>query len=465
MNRRLVSGLALALLLSIGMGLAVRAWIAPRLQEAIEDVRDEERERARADRAQRDAAVSTLLEDLTRARRLEIEAEGDAWPAKALAERSRVEAERARQAVELAMADLVPATIDEPPPVDAPPITALIAIVAFAACVVGAAWVRATTVRRDREAAETLERVMQGEEVRLVEPPRGDPRHVLAAAFNRTIDALLGARRELQQRVDEKTRALGLALEESHALNERLQRVLRELETTQVRLVQQEKMAALGTLSGGVAHEFNNILGGIRGCVDDLALDLNDPDDLETLGVVRRAAERGRRIVEGLRQFSRGESGRPETVALRGLVDDLRRLVQGEAREREVQLEVAIEPELEFALHRVAVEQVLTNLALNAIQAAGAGGRVVVRAERTSSGLDLIVEDDGPGVPDELRPRLFEPFFTTREKDGGTGLGLAVSHGLIDALGGSIVYEPRTAGGARFRVRLPDAHGEGSKDA
>jgi len=276
---------------------------------------------------------------------------------------------------------------------------------------------------------------------------------------------LATTRGELEGAVDEKTAALGVALDESHQLNDRLKEVLSKLETAQALLVQQEKMAALGTLAGGVAHEFNNILGGIRGCAEDLLEEASDPDTRETLEVVVRAARRGRTIVDGLMTFSRGAAKESEPVNLVETVADVIRLAAPEAEESGVALSSSVvgdpstaDPGAAPATvsgDPVALHQVILNLVKNAIQASADGTAVEIAVVTEEDRVLLSVHDRGPGVPAADRERIFEPFFTTRELDGGSGLGLAISHGIVQGLGGELRLHDRDGGGSTFVAALP----------
>jgi signal transduction histidine kinase len=303
--------------------------------------------------------------------------------------------------------------------------------------------------------AETMEEVASGGERRL--PLPGPP--VLGSVpdgFNRMVDVLSGVRRDLERAVDRKTAALAGALGESRELNSRLRSVLEELASTQAQLVRQEKMAALGTLAGGIAHEFNNLLGGITGCAEDLLGECEDGEARETLEVITRAAFRGRTIVQGLQQFSQSRPRSPERVDVRGVVGDVIRLLGRPAASRSLTFveDLGFTPAC-ISADPAEIHQVVLNLFQNAVQTAPPGTEVAIRVAAAADAVILEVKDRGPGVPVSLRDRIFEPFFTTREREGGTGLGLAISHGIVQAMEGALTYEDRPGGGAVFRVVLP----------
>ena len=230
---------------------------------------------------------------------------------------------------------------------------------------------------------------------------------------------------------------------------------LDELEATKDRLVQAAKMASLGTLAGGLAHEFNNLLGGVRACVEEARAGTSDPSVAEDLEMARRTADRGLALVRGMLDVARPGARGFAPVDLGVLVDEVVATVAPAARRRSVSIvreraPVAIVLGDEAQLHQVAL-----NLVTNALQAVDDGERVVV-ATRTEAGEGVLeVRDEGPGVDPAVRDRIFEPFFTGRE--GGTGLGLFVSYGIVERHGGRIEVGAAPEGGASFVVRLPAA--------
>jgi len=261
------------------------------------------------------------------------------------------------------------------------------------------------------------------------------------SSLQRMVGALTSARSQLSADVDRQTAALSAALE--------------ELRAAQARLVVQERMAALGSLSGGVAHEFNNLLGGIRGCADDALEDVRDERVIETLSVIRRAADRGRKIVDGLLRFSQAAARQPRELDLHGVVEEVCTLVNRTAESREVVLEVMVPAPLLISADPTEIHQVVHNLVLNATQASPPGGIVRIEGELQGERVFLKVLDRGPGIAPENAARVFEPFFTTREDQGGVGLGLAMSHGITRALGGELSFTDRDGGGTVFVLDLP----------
>ena len=205
----------------------------------------------------------------------------------------------------------------------------------------------------------------------------------------------------------------------------------------------------------GIAHEVRNPLAGIELFGGLLREDLEgDPRRghidriLQELGVLSR-------VVRDFLEFAGTPAHRPSLVNIDELIGPACSLVEGEVRDRNLQLEVVGGAPVRARLDRESMQRALLNLLRNAIQAAPAGGRVGVRVGRADRKLVLVVEDSGPGIPENQRDAVFAPFFTTRQK--GTGLGLALVRRTILAHRGRIWVETSELGGARFVVELPDA--------
>jgi signal transduction histidine kinase len=241
------------------------------------------------------------------------------------------------------------------------------------------------------------------------------------------------------------------------SLAERWNAMTAALRDHQERLVRQEKLAGIGRLAAGVAHEINNPLGVILGYAK-LLRKKADGAVAEDLAAVEEEALRAKEIVEGLLDLSRQLPAPVEQVDLRALSDDV------VARLREAKLLDGVAVSVQGAAvapgHAPKLRQVLVNLVRNAAEAAGPGGRVGVRLAQADGAAEVAVEDSGPGVAVSAQERLFEPFFTTKPK--GTGLGLAVSRAIARAHGGELLAGAGPGGGARFALRLPAAPPEGA---
>jgi signal transduction histidine kinase len=218
----------------------------------------------------------------------------------------------------------------------------------------------------------------------------------------------------------------------------------------QDRLVESEKLAGIGRLAAGVAHEINNPLGVILGYAK-LLRRRADADAAEDLQVIEEETLRAKEIVEGLLDLSRPLPAGAERVDLRALTDD----VVSRLRDARLldEVEVSVDGAASAPGHPDKIRQVLVNLVRNAAEAAGAGGRVAVSVGQRDGNAEVAIEDSGPGIDPAVRGRLFEPFFTTKPR--GTGLGLAVSRAIAQAHGGELAADAAEGGGARFALRLP----------
>ena len=233
----------------------------------------------------------------------------------------------------------------------------------------------------------------------------------------------------------------------------------------EAQLLRSEKLSSVGVLAAGVAHEINNPLTTILGYAKLLLEGLDqDHTDRPALELVADEARRVQEIVRNLLDFSRQEeSGEVTAVILAEVLERTLSLVAPDLRKRQVTVERQLGADLPAALaDERRLEQVLVNLITNAAHAMEGGGTVTIRtAHRPDNELPLLVEvaDTGPGIPAEIRGRIFDPFFTTKEPGQGTGLGLAVSHGIVTDLGGEIELDSVVGQGTTFRVWLREAVG------
>jgi CheY-like chemotaxis protein len=229
-------------------------------------------------------------------------------------------------------------------------------------------------------------------------------------------------------------------------------------------LAQAQKMYVIGQLAAGVAHELNNPLAAIIAFSQLISRDPRLPADLrDDAELLVEEADRTRRTVQGLLDFARRRPPERELTELRVLLDSVLDLQSYALTSHGIKVDVAIEPDVPpLPVDRARIQQVLINLTMNAIQslAGGRGGRLAIQARLSREGADefvtVTIADDGPGVPDELRDRIFTPFFTTRSPDDGTGLGLPVSADIVASHGGRLRHEPGDRSrGAAFIVELP----------
>jgi signal transduction histidine kinase len=222
-----------------------------------------------------------------------------------------------------------------------------------------------------------------------------------------------------------------------------------------------EKLAAVGTLTAGLSHEIRNPLNaaGLQLTVLERRIRKLPGETqgafMEPLTLVRDEIRRLDHILEDFLQFARPREFTPSPVDMRALIERIVDFLRGDTDRRGVSLEAEVGACPPVAGDDGRLRQVLMNLSLNAIDAAGPGGRVRISALPSESDVIIAVDDSGQGVPAELRERIFEPFFTT--KASGSGLGLPIVNAIIIQHGGSVTVDQGPLGGARFSVKLPRA--------
>jgi len=317
--------------------------------------------------------------------------------------------------------------------------------------------------------------------------------------------------RELQARLRAGERVLDLQAQQL-LQNLRLEAAVRSerqaheaLKQAQAQLVQGEKMAALGQMVAGVAHEINNPLAFVIGSVAALERDMKALRQLlglyqegdEALGKVcpdllgrvralagridlgytlpnldeqfarsREGLRRIQHIVGDLRDFARLDEGERQRADLNAGILSTINIIRGRARAKQVRIEKDLAPSLPLVwCYPAKINQVVMNLLANGIDATEPGGVVTIRTRPATSSsealpdaVEIVVEDTGPGISPEVRERIFDPFVTTKPPGQGTGLGLSISYGIVRDHGGTIsvdAADPATGRGARFVVRLP----------
>ncbi len=232
-------------------------------------------------------------------------------------------------------------------------------------------------------------------------------------------------------------------------------RMAREIAAREARLMRTERMAAIGQLAAGVAHEINNPIGVIRGYLRTMTPN-DDPETLrEELRILDDEAAACQLIADDLLAYARASELTTEQLEMDQLLSEAVRRFADSGEGGDVGVELDVQPgNVEGDPRRI--RQVVLNLLRNAVQASGEGSQVEVNgAPRSGGGYQITIMDRGPGVAEADRDRIFEPFFTKR--DAGSGLGLAVCQGIVRAHGGEIEVEERLGGGTIFTVTLPSA--------
>lgn len=243
-----------------------------------------------------------------------------------------------------------------------------------------------------------------------------------------------------------------------------LNTMITELGKRNEQLVQSRKMASLGTLTSGVAHELNNPLNNISTSLQIAIEELETGDPAYNLELLRDAEaqiDRARDIVKALLEFSRERTFKPKPVAARSLVEETIKLIKGELPSS-VELVIDVPDGLRAFLDFRRMQQVLINLIVNAVHAMDGRGKLTIRAMEVKQKNEICiqVQDTGKGIPKAHMDKIFDPFFSTKDVGTGTGLGLSVSHGIIENHGGRIEVESEEGKGTTFFVYLPNRDGD-----
>lgn len=291
------------------------------------------------------------------------------------------------------------------------------------------------------------------------------------------------------ERLDKSRRALLHILQDSHESNlklgdsrkamihimgdlrettQEMERREQELRDKQEQLVQAGKLATLGELTTGVAHELNNPLNNIGlyvgNVIDRIRLGEADSESLvEDLGKAMEQVRKATEIISHLRTFGRAARVSIEQVDIDDVIERSLLLVQEQLRLRGIEVELELCPdELLVVANPIQLEQVFINLLTNARDALADSKRKTIRiaSSRDDERIRIAFSDTGPGIPRELQQRIFDPFFTTKEVGTGTGLGLSITYSILKEYGGGISVDSRPGKGATFLVELPFADEE-----
>jgi len=255
----------------------------------------------------------------------------------------------------------------------------------------------------------------------------------------------------------------GNAKNEIYRLIAALNRMMTELESRQEQLVQSRKIAAVGTLTSGIAHEINNPINNISLTLESLIEDHSSMDPEERMQLYQEAldqAERASDTVKNLLEFSRANHPRLEEVNLEEVVDKTARLFNNEFKIHKVQFAKITRDALpHLRLDKGGLQQVLVNLFVNSVQAMPEGGELKIQLERVGNEVKIDVSDTGEGIPHEYLGRIFDPFFTTKKEGEGTGLGLSVSYSIVKNHGGRMEVRSTEGAGTVFSIFLPIGRG------
>ncbi|MCM2264403.1 MAG: cache domain-containing protein [Desulfuromonadales bacterium] len=304
-----------------------------------------------------------------------------------------------------------------------------------------AGWLSGRLARPIRELAGGARRIASGERHAAIPVSGHDELATLAEEFNIMAERL----REREEEVNTLNRTL----------EEKVARRTAELEEQGQQLTRAERLAEVGLLAAGVAHEINNPLAIIRGNAELLQMSLPDAaDPQEEVGAILKQTTRIERIVGQLRSFSRSQGSRPGPVELAPLLDDILEQIVHQSPLAGVTIERRYQAGIHLHADGDQLRQVFTNLILNALQAMASAGVLTVETVADTDNCRIRILDTGTGLPADAEERLFTPFYTTKPQ--GTGLGLSVSYGIVREHGGKIEAANRSdSPGAVFTVILP----------
>jgi len=285
--------------------------------------------------------------------------------------------------------------------------------------------------------------VAQGDYAQKVPTGSQDELGYLAHNFNAMTSELERAHHSLQESADE--------------LERKVEQRTAELQAIQAHLIQSEKLAAVGKLAAGVAHEINNPLTGILTnsslMLEDLDPDHPWRDDIQT---IVSETLRCRNIVKGLLDFARQTKPQRTLIDMNDVAEEVLSLVRNQSSFRNIRVTTELDPTLPAVLaDNDQMRQVVLNIVLNASEAMPQGGalRVASKVDATETGIELRISDSGPGIPNDVKARLFEPFFTTKKM--GTGLGLAIAYGIMERHKGQLRVDTARDRGTTFTIALP----------
>ncbi len=293
-----------------------------------------------------------------------------------------------------------------------------------------------------RAMADAAKKITEGDYSQKVEVSSDDEIGFLANNFNKMVAELVRAHQELK--------------EWAETLERKVEQRTTELRAMQAHLIQSEKLAGVGKLAAGVAHEINNPLTCVLTNSSLLLADL-PPDDLrrEDLQTIVDETLRCRKIVKGLLDFARQTKPQKQNLDLNKVVEDVLSLVKNQASFQNITIRTEMDPTLPPVLADAdQMRQVVLNIILNAADAMPQSGVLRIRSyfESSSKQVILRISDTGPGIPVEIQDKLFEPFFTTKKT--GTGLGLAIAYGIMERHKGALKVESSPGHGTTIVVIL-----------
>ncbi|RLE00996.1 MAG: hypothetical protein DRI99_07965, partial [Candidatus Aminicenantes bacterium] len=224
----------------------------------------------------------------------------------------------------------------------------------------------------------------------------------------------------------------------------------------QQQLLTSEKLASIGLLSAGVAHEINTPLTGISSYIQILQKKLNDSTYQPILQKIEKQTERVARIVKNLLNFARNpETSAFQPVNLKESLEEILSLIDYKLKKMNIRLDLHLQPVPKIWAQQERLQQVFINIILNALDAMPQGGKLSIQLEQKNSQAIICIKDTGTGIKPQHLPHIFDPFFTTKGLGKGTGLGLSISYAIVKEHGGQIQVESEVGQGTCFTIYLP----------
>ncbi len=242
-----------------------------------------------------------------------------------------------------------------------------------------------------------------------------------------------------------------------HQMGQRLQQSRQDVIRAEKQVWHAERLATIGRLASGLAHEINNPINGVRNCIFAIK---SDPQNLEQtqeyLDMMDEGLSHASGVIEKLLGFARKQQSGLAPVVLNDAVESVVRLVKFKLERKSISLETELAPDLPAVVaDRQLIQEVIMNLLINAVDAVPEGGLICIKTMVGGDDILLSVQDHGHGIPPHLQDQIFDPFFTTKETGEGTGLGLSISLGIIQAHGGLLAVSSNPESGTTFTVQLP----------
>lgn len=245
-----------------------------------------------------------------------------------------------------------------------------------------------------------------------------------------------------------------------NSMIERIRQANDELRRANERMIQSEKLASLGILASGVAHEINNPLGGLFNCVEMLKQSGANQEFREKyLGLIKEGLDKIENTVSKLLWMSRKSGHAPTDVNVKNAVDSVHSFLEYRLNKGNIRFVNAVPEDLRIVVDLHDLQQVLMNLMINAVHAMENGGRLSIDGRQENGAVIISVSDTGVGIPADNIGKIFDPFFTTKPTGEGTGLGLWVTYGIVKNYGGDISVESEPGRGSRFTMKFPSRAG------